>query len=401
MALLFDRNTKTIKEINDDFRNGCLIVDPSYQRRRVWMEQDKVRLIETILMDLIIPEVFFWPAELDAETGASVTHIVDGQQRLTSIVDFLSGEPSKFRLTSKYLLDSAIKKNCGDLFFDDLSSEYKKNLWSYKISIVNIDRSFEKKDITQMFYRLNLTNYSLNPQEKRNSTESKFGEMSEALSTMDFWKNHKVFSSSDARRMGDVSYCCSIYILAVEGIIDQTSGKKINDYYDDFADSFDEDGVLTKKIEDAMVIIDKLCDKTTFSFISKKAQMYTLFCFVFKLIDDNKEYKTEMFEKFKAFVFAYNLFRNEYSIEFHGDELRRINEGIKKYKLASSEGINKLANRMIRFQTLYSFCVESPSSIKEYFSELAELYQRQKGDALEYEPLDPEDIMDTNEAEQG
>lgn len=131
--------------------------------------------------------------------------------------------------------------------------------------------------------------------------------------------------------------------------------------------------------------------------------MYTLFSFVFKLIDDNKEYKEDMFGKFKAFVFAYNLFRNEYDIDFPNDELRSINEGIKKYKLASSEGINKLGNRMIRFQTLYSFCVESPSSIKEQFSELAGLYQnqRQKGDALQYDALDREDMIDINEAEQG
>ncbi|MBP8785008.1 MAG: DUF262 domain-containing protein [Synergistaceae bacterium] len=403
MALLFRRNTKTVKEIYDDFRNGRLIVDSSYQRRKVWVEQDKVRLIETILMDLIIPEVFFWPAILDPETGETVTHIVDGQQRITSIVDFLSGGTEEFRLTSKHLLDSTVRENCSDRSFVELETEHKNKIWSYDISIVNIDRSFTIENITGMFYRLNLTDYSLNPQEKRNSTESEFGEMSKALSTMDFWKNHKVFSSLDARRMGDVAYCCSIYILAAEGIIDQTNGKKINDYYDDFASSFDEDVVLTKKIENAMDIIDKLCDKTTFSFISKKAQMYTLFSFVFKLIDDNKEYKEDMFGKFKAFVFAYNLFRNEYDIDFPNDELRSINEGIKKYKLASSEGINKLGNRMIRFQTLYSFCVESPSSIKEQFSELAGLYQnqRQKGDALQYDALDREDMIDINEAEQG
>jgi len=38
------------KEIYDKFENGTLIIDESYQRRKVWMVVDKVRLIETILM---------------------------------------------------------------------------------------------------------------------------------------------------------------------------------------------------------------------------------------------------------------------------------------------------------------------------------------------------------------
>ena len=60
MNNLFRRNTKTVAEINRDFREGKLFADTSYQRRKVWNDQDKVRLIETILMELIMPEVFFY-----------------------------------------------------------------------------------------------------------------------------------------------------------------------------------------------------------------------------------------------------------------------------------------------------------------------------------------------------
>ncbi|GJM78291.1 hypothetical protein HMSSN139_07870 [Paenibacillus sp. HMSSN-139] len=47
------------------------------------------------------------------------------------------------------------------------------------------------------------------------------------LSSDEFWEKHKVFSASDVRRMKDVEYCSSIIILAREGIIDQTTSKKI------------------------------------------------------------------------------------------------------------------------------------------------------------------------------
>lgn len=55
----FNDNRKTINEISTMFSKGNLIVDDTYQRRSVWSEKDKIRLIETILLNLIIPELFF------------------------------------------------------------------------------------------------------------------------------------------------------------------------------------------------------------------------------------------------------------------------------------------------------------------------------------------------------
>ena len=86
MKYMFMRNTRTIEVINRDFNEGKLFADSSYQRRTVWNDQDNVRLIETILMELVIPEVYFWTAERDPDTGVASTHIVDGQQLLILLV---------------------------------------------------------------------------------------------------------------------------------------------------------------------------------------------------------------------------------------------------------------------------------------------------------------------------
>lgn len=61
----FSDNRKTVSEIFTMFDEKKLIVDDSYQRRSVWSEKDKVRLIETILLQLVIPELFFWRADTD------------------------------------------------------------------------------------------------------------------------------------------------------------------------------------------------------------------------------------------------------------------------------------------------------------------------------------------------
>lgn len=164
MQFKFQRNTLSIKEIYDSFKNGNLLVDNSYQRRKVWMLKDNVRLIETILLNWIIPEIFLWPADINPDTGDTITHIVDGQQRINAIFDFISGQ---YKLQDKFLLSKNDNKiNYANKKFSELSPELKKNIWMYSISIVNIDRNCTIQDIKHMFYRLNLTDYSLNEQEK-------------------------------------------------------------------------------------------------------------------------------------------------------------------------------------------------------------------------------------------
>lgn len=351
---LFDRTKRTIKDIYDGFEQEKLLVDPSYQRRQVWLLQDKIRLIETILMGLIVPEIFFWPASVDPETGDTITHIVDGQQRVDAIIEFIEG---KYKLSSRYLLDDKIIEQYGNRFFSELPADAKSAIWTYKLSVVDIDKSWSIEQIKNMFYRLNLTNYSLNEQEKRNSKESVFGDKAETLTFHDFWKRMKVFSANDARRMLDTVYCCSIYILANEGIVDQTDSSKINDYYDDYSEAFDENNALTDKITKAMEIIDIFYDKSTASFLNKKAQLYTMFCIAFRLIDDKVEINDGLFLRVKLYISAYNLFRNHAEYTLENPDVANIFDSIKKYKLASSEGINKLQNRTIRYEQLYKTCV--------------------------------------------
>jgi len=376
---LFDRNKITIKQIKDDFESGKLIIDSSYQRRSVWSAQDNIRLIETILMGYIVPEVFLWPASVDPDTGDTVTHIVDGQQRITAIIDFIEG---KYKLTKKYLLDDTIAEKCGDKYFTDLLDEDKSQIWTYKLSTVDIDKSWNIDQIKKMFYRLNLTDYSLNGQEKRNSIDSAFGTKSELLAQNDFWRKVHVFSANDYRRMKDSEYCCSIYILAKEGPVDQVNDRKINQYYDDYKDSFDDDGTLEKRISSAMDIIIQFVDESTISFISKKAQLYTMFCVCLKMDEDNVGFSDCVFSKFKLFVAAYNLFRNEYDIVFETELTNTVYEAIKKYKLASSEGINKLQNRMIRYEQLYKLCISSEDTVIDSLIEIVKALTEKREENL-------------------
>ena len=83
-------NTKII-EIYNKLRSGQLSVNSDYQRKLVWKKQHKFDFIDTILCNFPFPEVYLAPGSLDQEKLILVDEIVDGQQRLTTIRDYING----------------------------------------------------------------------------------------------------------------------------------------------------------------------------------------------------------------------------------------------------------------------------------------------------------------------
>lgn len=382
MGALFSRNSRSINEIYDDFKSGTLIIDTGYQRKKIWSSQDNVRFIETVLLGLVIPEVFFWIAETEPKTGKTITHIVDGQQRINAIVDFIDGQ---FILNKRFLLSDNMRIKHGDKTFTELGDESKIALWQYAFPIVELDRECTRSDIKNIFRRLNLTEYSLNPQERHHSEEDNcFGIACEKLAENDFWNRMRVFSASDCKRMKDVTYCCSIYILAKDGIIDQTDSRAVNEHYIDYADKFDDDGAILNRIYSAMDIVEEFVDADTLQFASKKAQLFSLMSLAFFMVDSRLSVTPANFSSFKLFVKAYSLFKNDYGITLKNERQRYVYDEIRKYKLASSEGVNKGTNRTIRYKILYDLCIKPNSNyeteIRAIIEELASCSASEKQD---------------------
>lgn len=349
MGNKFTRNTMKITAIYNGFKDGTLVVDRTYQRKTVWGVKDNIRLIETILLKLIIPEIFLWDFDTDPNNGQTITHIVDGQQRINAIFDFIAG---KYKLQKKYLTDNEIIDRYGDKCFEDLDDNTKKSIWSYEISIIYLDKDFSIEEVRKMFYRLNLTDYNLNEQEKRNSLNSKFGAISEELANEEFWDEYKIFSPRDVRRMQDIEYCSSILILAREGIIDQTKNERLDQIYKEFCEDYKDAESDVQKVHEAMKLIEKLTKREINGFVNKKIQMYTMFSVMFDFVENSIDVSESVIQMFSAFENCYTIFKNEYDLQGETEAERKILEYLKKYKLASSEGVNKLSNRMIRFEVL-------------------------------------------------
>ena len=81
----FSISEYTVEVLANKVRDDEIYV-PDYQRKFTWRDDRKSRFIESILIGLPIPFVFFWQAD-DGRL-----EIVDGSQRLRTIREFIDDE---------------------------------------------------------------------------------------------------------------------------------------------------------------------------------------------------------------------------------------------------------------------------------------------------------------------
>jgi hypothetical protein len=341
------------------FKKKILIIDDKYQRKSIWGIKDNVALIETILLDLIIPELFFWKCETNPDTGDSTTHIVDGQQRIKAIVDFCE---NGYELQEKYLHEEESKNKWGNKKFTDLSEEEKKKFWNYHLTIIDINQDLKRKDIIKMFKRLNLTDYNLNDQEKRNTNSGMFATLVNELTNQEFWTTYKLFNVTDVKRMKDREFCATILLLCKRGIIDQSKQEPLNQAYKDYDQEYKDAGKDKEMVLKAIDMINNIIqnDKDMQKFLRKKAQLYSLFSIIFPYVNEENvgQMARNHKENFQHFITLYKKFDNNYDTpnpKLDSESEQHLYDLLKQYKLASSEGLNKHKNRMIRFNVLKEF----------------------------------------------
>jgi len=148
-------NSVKIIELYNKIDAGLLDTQPKYQRKLVWKKQHKYAFIDTILMNFPFPEIYIASSDIDIEKMVATEVVVDGQQRLTTIVDYIKGEGdfSKQEKTKP---------------FKDLTPEEKKEFLNYKVSVRDL-KDIGELLIKEIFQRINSTEYSLNTVEKNNA----------------------------------------------------------------------------------------------------------------------------------------------------------------------------------------------------------------------------------------
>ena len=149
----------SIGEIINLYKDGDIVLDPAYQRLFRWEDEQKTKLIESILIGIPIPEIFV------AQKSDSTWHVVDGVQRLSTILQ-LAGVLKAY--------DPLILGRCK--YIPALNGQ------NWSTLPIDIQRAFRRSRINisiiltqstddaqyELFQRLNTGGSSLSAQEVRN-----------------------------------------------------------------------------------------------------------------------------------------------------------------------------------------------------------------------------------------
>lgn len=274
---LIQTTRPTVSEIVSRFRDDLYYVDNSFQRRLVWTEKEKVKLIETILMGYPIPEIYLWQQPIDTESGIQRHSIIDGQQRITTLTQFVSNE---WALQAKYLSTENQTAPYSGVLWKDLDVEQKASIWNYVINIRTVPQVVEERAVRAIFKRLNETDKSLNPQELRNAEfNGQFILASELIADDPRWREWGIFSDGQIRRMADIQLASSMLTYKRKGVVGETPAD-INAIYDMYNDVYED---KDRDVAEILGFLDRagehyFIDPRTRSFFTKPVNFYTLFC---------------------------------------------------------------------------------------------------------------------------
>jgi len=162
----------SIKSVYSEIKDGTLMLSPEWQRNFVWKAKKQKRLIESILLGLPIPSFLVFH---DTTTGKK--WIIDGRQRLETIVRFRSPkekkgeERSRFKTFPKTEPGWGAKEVLGEAagkYYDQLPPAHKSKFDSTPLVIAEF-RDIELAQLYQVFKRYNTGAVALNAAEIRNA----------------------------------------------------------------------------------------------------------------------------------------------------------------------------------------------------------------------------------------
>lgn len=241
--------TYTVSDFIEWQTKKQLVLAPDFQRGAVWSPSAKVFLIDTILNDLPMPQIYF-RTKLNAQSQIAVREVVDGQQRLRAILEFASGN---LKLSSK-------SPNFKGKTYRDLTVEDQEQFLAYRIPVVQLLNA-DDAAVLEVFARLNSYSVKVTPAELRHAEFSepvKWAIYDAARYWSVLWGELKVVSTRDTVRLKHTTLIADMFISLDRGIGDGGE-RQITRYYNQKRKEADEYFVSLRTHLDEIVaeIIDE------------------------------------------------------------------------------------------------------------------------------------------------
>jgi uncharacterized protein with ParB-like and HNH nuclease domain len=171
---------------------------PEWQRGEVWDDERKKALIDSVLRGWKLPKFYF------VKINEEDYEVVDGQQRLTAIYEFLANELP---------LSEESTKLFGGPYYKDLKTRISDVFDDFEIEYDEIEEAGEE-DLKEFFQRLQ-KGLPLTSSEKLNSAHSKLRDFCLQLSKRNFFSESIALADT---RLAHFDIATKAAAIEVEGI---------------------------------------------------------------------------------------------------------------------------------------------------------------------------------------
>lgn len=281
--------TKTTYKVSDFLswqKSGSLLLSPSFQRRPVWETGAKSYLIDTVVRGLPMPIIFLREQKSDLTTFEPKREVVDGQQRIRTLVSYIAPQVLKDLNTNRDIFTVKRSHN-RELYgkkFLELPAAIQQAILDYEFSVHILPSNTDDREVLEIFARMNATGVKLNDQELRNAEF--YGEFKTSMyrissQQLNRWRNWRIFTENNIARMEEVELTSEFALLMIKGLTGKTQAS-IRKIYKDKDAEYTECAEVERRFEIVMDTIDNtLGAELKYMPLSKKTLFYTVFAFVY------------------------------------------------------------------------------------------------------------------------
>lgn len=228
--------TQDISWFLDQKRNQQLELNPPYQRRSVWTLKDRRFFLDTIFKGYPCPAIFLHKRL--AEDGRAIYDVVDGKQRLETILMFAE---NRIAIDSQYSDTRLAGKK-----WRDLGDMERRTFWNYVLPVEQLDfGTDETPAVNDAFDRLNRNSRKLEPQELRHARFDGW-----LVTTVENecqepqWRTFGVITNARAKRMKDAQFLSELFLVLIENKQFGFDQQQLDEAYAKYDDPDEEDAGL-------------------------------------------------------------------------------------------------------------------------------------------------------------
>lgn len=216
MPLQSDFGERTINELMLMFRSKQINLEPGFQRKSVWTETDRKRLIQSIASSYPVPCIFLYKRE---HKGRLIYDVIDGKQRLETVFMFTRAGRFKSKAFAAKLdlgegFDTYNWKDICRYFYETRSA-----MLGYKIATVEVTGDLAQ--IIDLFCRINSTGKRLTSGEKRHARFYDSPFLAEAQWLVDrhkwYFLDYGILSQTQLDRMKGTELVCELLMSMHHG----------------------------------------------------------------------------------------------------------------------------------------------------------------------------------------